>query len=274
MLDRVRWLVYRCMQCVLYWLVTRAVFGMRVRCYCAALVQVAVAHRWVGNSATAPELPAPFGDNYLAEVFSGSRWLAGGLHSTVWHWVNICRCFAFNYQPTSTPSPELPICICMLATQNIHSYAKYAIEANRMYAARHGYGFTVFTESLDPDRHPSWHKILAMRRVLDDPRYSGAFWIDADAIVTDWETRIEQLWAGQDFSFTLDPPMFFNTLVNGGVWLCRDNEFCRGFLDRVWEAGTTEAAVVPYRQRHPWEQVLPPVPTHPDYCCRLRSIWS
>ena len=244
----------------LFWVldgvITKGWLGLRARCYLSGMLHVSVAHGWVGCSECEPAMDAPFGDNYLAELFKqASKPPSPNPISVLWHWLQVSRCFAFKYH-RSPRVAEPPICIVMLATRNIHRYAKYAIETNRMYAARHGYDFRLFVEPLDRERHASWHKICAVRGVLGEGVHSGVFWIDADAIVTDFDTRIEELTSrDHDLAFTTDPPMFFNTLVNGGVWFCRNTEWSRAFMARVWEAGDTESAVREYRQRHPWEQV-------------------
>lgn len=220
--------IYGALHWLLSALITKGALGLRVRCYCSALLHVCVAHRWAGASPHASD--APFGDNDLAELLAYDG-LSRSPLAVLWHWLRICRCFVFAYHPVAEGQGQL--CVVMLATENIHSYSKHAIEANRLYCQRHGYAFRLFVQPLAADRHPSWHKVAAVRSVLEE--YSGVLWIDADAIITDFEMRIEQICGVEhDLVFTMDPPMYFNTLVNGGVWYCRNSAFGRAFLDRVW----------------------------------------
>jgi len=235
--------------------VTQAVLGLRVRLYTLALFNVLIVHGWIGKHDDT-DLGGFVEDNYFINVVDRDD--ATCNDGTVWsvacHWIQLCRCFELEYRrPEAVGVEPGRICVVMLATPNILNYSQHAISANKLYSEHHGYGFRVFTEGLDPVRHPSWHKIRAVQQVLETGFYDYVFWIDADAVFTDFDARLEEICRESDFSFTTDPPMW-STLANGGVWMVRNTPGGRNFLARVWASPDRVEALGGYVTRHPWEQ--------------------
>jgi len=102
-------------------------------------------------------------------------------------------------------------------------------EANkRAYCERHGYRFACPRERRS-DRPPSWEKLLIL---ADATRESDwAWWIDADAIITNPEIRLESL-------ASLDVDMVIAADENGlncGVFGLRSCPWSRLLLADAWE---------------------------------------
>lgn len=70
---------------------------------------------------------------------------------------------------------------------------RIAIEINRMYAEKNGYDFAVVDKTMDASKTPHWTKLLAMRQFIMSRKYDSVFYIDADAIFTDFGRRLEQV---------------------------------------------------------------------------------
>jgi len=263
MLGRIRWgltfIILRLVVFCMHHLVTRALLGLRVRLWALALFNVVVIRRWITKLDIDDDfdIGPPVEDNYFINVLDNDATeripRSPGLLSLMYHWRSICQCFALDYRSSPFTVQPGEICVVMLATPNILGYAAYSIAMNRMYCAQRGYAFEVYTERLDPVRHPSWHKIRAMQEVLDQDKYKYVFWIDADAIFTDFEAALEEVCWDVDFCFTTDPPMW-TTIANGGVWMCRNTPSAKAFLAKVWEVPVQVPAFAGYTTLHPWEQ--------------------
>jgi hypothetical protein len=68
---------------------------------------------------------------------------------------------------------------------------KIGIENKRLYCKTHGYDFICGEEHLDPSRHIVWSKILQIQKVLENSAYKWIFWTDADSLIMNSGTRLE-----------------------------------------------------------------------------------
>ena len=66
-----------------------------------------------------------------------------------------------------------------------------SIEINREYATRHKYDFFAQRESLDKTKTPHWTKLLMMKELLLHGNYDSVFYIDCDAVFTNFSMGIE-----------------------------------------------------------------------------------
>lgn len=109
----------------------------------------------------------------------------------IWHWhgeeiyylivrnSNWTReCVPKNYN--SIPDPYIAI-IMSYETDYYGELGKIAEKDKRDYANKHGYDFYVNYDKLDPDRKPSWYKVLMAKKHLPD--YDWIFYVDADTII-------------------------------------------------------------------------------------------
>jgi ADP-heptose:LPS heptosyltransferase len=131
--------------------------------------------------------------------------------------------------------PALPGDLTLVTLYNSPFYDLATITAARMrqYAQIHGYRFVEHRSLLDQSRHPAWNKIMAVRNAMSSSRSHWILWVDADAVIMNYEHRIEDLiYEGCDLIFGSD----FNGL-NSAVFLARNCEWCRQFFDTVYSLG-------------------------------------
>ena len=124
------------------------------------------------------------------------------------------------------------------------------VTAARMqeYAARHGYGFVQHGAVLDATRHPAWSKILAVTRLLKQRRAKWIVWVDADAVIMNFDQRLEDFVVeGRDVVFGSD----FNGL-NSAVFLARNCEWTRRFFETVFNLGDIQYRLDRFGAK--WEQ--------------------
>ena len=111
---------------------------------------------------------------------------------------------------------------------------KAALDGKRDYCRQHGYTFLPFFECLDPSRAPSWSKVLMLERILKSAQYDWVFWSDADSVVMNPATRLEDIIATIpshcDFAAAGDG----NGAINAGQFLLRNSAWTLDFLTRVY----------------------------------------
>lgn len=127
-----------------------------------------------------------------------------------------------------------------------YSIGRLCEAVNRQYATHHGYRFESavlpYSEMLDaiaPRAHPTWYKVLLLRRLLSESAVKGVAWImwlDADAIVIEQTTRIlEDIVAvarGRELIVAED--MHVGCLINAGVLLVRACAWSEAVWTDVW----------------------------------------
>jgi hypothetical protein len=103
----------------------------------------------------------------------------------------------------------------------------------RRYAQLHGYRFVEHQTLLDPSRHAAWNKILASQQALGSGHSKWVMWLDADAVIMNFECRVEDLIVeGADVIFGSD----FNGL-NSAAFLLRRCDWSLRFLQTVYNLG-------------------------------------
>lgn len=125
----------------------------------------------------------------------------------------------------------MKITVCSLWTEEFKLFGPKSEANKRAYCELHGYDFVCQTNKIDTGRPPSWQKLLLLQNVLSDGNW--AFWIDADAIFTNFDIKLESLIqeAGSaDFFIAKD-----RNGINAGVFGIRDCEWSSDFIRRCWE---------------------------------------
>ncbi|CAJ1418968.1 unnamed protein product [Effrenium voratum] len=154
--------------------------------------------------------------------------------STSFPRVEIHSICSYKPDPTSKTSLESPL-------------LGLSVPNHRAYAARHGYGYVVHTESALPDREAHYSKMYVVYQRLGgqtphwayqatsvDPQPpEWLFFIDCDAFFTDFSRPIAEListYAEEATQFLVaeDPGG-----INTGVFLIRNSAWSMGFLERV-----------------------------------------
>ena len=102
------------------------------------------------------------------------------------------------------------------------------------YATKHGYRLFDESDQLDKTRPASWSKIRAVQRLLKEESCDWVFWLDADTVVMNSDKKVEAFLPAHD---TID--MLFSPDdgggYNAGVWLVRNSEWGRNFLQEWWD---------------------------------------
>jgi mannan polymerase II complex MNN10 subunit len=104
------------------------------------------------------------------------------------------------------------------------------------YARKHGYRLFDESAQLDRSRPASWSKIRAVQRLLNEEGCDWVFWLDADTVVMNSLKRVEDFLpaAGMtevDLLLAADDGGGYNA----GVWLAKNTEWTRTFLQEWWD---------------------------------------
>lgn len=132
------------------------------------------------------------------------------------------------------------ITVCSMWTPELAIFGQQTERNKRAYCEGHGYRFDVCHERLS-DRHPSWDKLIILRRHLDTEE-DWVFWLDADAIYTDLSAELESLIVAAG-----DRDMIIATDENGincGSFGLRSCDWSRRLVESAW--AKTEHV------NHPW----------------------
>ena len=133
-----------------------------------------------------------------------------------------------SIEPNLTHS-SVKITLVSLFDLNMAEIGRLTANRMREFAIRHAHNFVCFESLLDPDLHPSWNKLLAIRQVFQSNCPDWVLWIDADAIILNLDTQLEKLLDDRyDILFGSD----FNGLC-AGVMLLKHSEWTLRFLDVV-----------------------------------------
>lgn len=132
------------------------------------------------------------------------------------------------------------VCITTIVTPEIMSYGWTTAKQKEEYARANGYDFCCYTQSLDPNRHPAWGKVLALKELMEKGNHEWLFWSDADSFIV--ESKPLEKYINNDFDiiFAKDPSTLFNT----GNFLIKNSEASRDFLRAAYE--------LPQFVKHPW----------------------
>lgn len=157
--------------------------------------------------------------------------------------------------------------VCMVTANTMHNkrfveMGDLASKVNMDYCRRYGYGFRMYTSGFAEERHPSWSKILFVREVMKE--YPWVMWIDADAIVTNPETRLERFL--DDRYMVVVAKQNWNKDVwydvNFGVFFAKGGVLLDEFFDRVWadfphkELGWEQASVQKLIKDEPYKSMV------------------
>ena len=102
------------------------------------------------------------------------------------------------------------------------------------YAKKHGYYLFDESDQLDPSRPPSWSKIRAVQRLLEEENCAWVFWMDADTVVMNSDRRVEEILPA-DTSKDLVITAVRVSGYNAGLWMVRNTPWTRQFLQQWWD---------------------------------------
>lgn len=123
------------------------------------------------------------------------------------------------------------MCVVSAYDGNLKEMGEYTSRINFNYCERHGYGFRAYTEGFDESRHPAWSKLKFVKETLKD--YEWVFWIDADAIFTNHDIRLETF-VCPDIEFYICVEDARSMMFNTGAFLIHRCDWAFWFLDELW----------------------------------------
>jgi hypothetical protein len=103
----------------------------------------------------------------------------------------------------------------------------------KKYCEKNNYQFFYETEPLVTDRHVYWQKILLILKHIES--CDVMVWIDSDIMILNDSIKLEDLivehMTDRDFLLCRDNGL----LINTGVWFCRNTDFVKMILPKIYE---------------------------------------
>lgn len=121
-----------------------------------------------------------------------------------------------------------------IVTMHDSSYAELAnVTYNQnkvLYAERHGYRLFAKTDNFSPGRHVYFDKIRFNLEVLEkNPDVEWTWWLDGDAVITNFNTTIEQ-WCDPAYHFVIAVDRYN---LNNGSYFLRNSEQGREYFRHI-----------------------------------------
>ncbi len=134
------------------------------------------------------------------------------------------------------------IAIVTISTPNRISFSQYTLSSLIKYASKWGYYLHFYPNPPDTSRSIYWGKIKVVLDLLKEGKYDWYVWFDDDIFITNPEISIGQIIkdCGPQVHFIIAAHKTFPILendVNSGVFMVRNSEWSRNFLQQVWERG-------------------------------------
>lgn len=120
--------------------------------------------------------------------------------------------------------------VCSLSVGTAQEYSIYSEQINKLYCDKHGYCFHVEHNKLLPDKHAYWDKLALLQECLKSP-HEYVMFLDADAVFTNFDTRIESLITNSSITIAnenLNRSDKFGE--NSGVLLLRNDVVSKGMI--------------------------------------------
>lgn len=122
---------------------------------------------------------------------------------------------------------------------------RYTWPRLRAYAEKHGYATSLFTQSDQKERHPSWNKILTLLNVLKSTEAEYIVWMDDDILITKPEKSlvsfINEFGFAESEAIVMmceDVPGELSTLMNAGVGIFKRGDATEKMLQTIWWLGS------------------------------------
>jgi mannan polymerase II complex MNN10 subunit len=134
---------------------------------------------------------------------------------------------------TLTDEKQKSMATKFLGWRNFDGLLELTWKNKQDYADKHGYHLYNESDMLDKSRPPSWSKIRATQRLLQEENCTWVFWLDADTVIMNSEIRIQDFLPSdptKDLLLSVDTGGGYNA----GVWLVHNTWWGRNFLDTWW----------------------------------------
>lgn len=136
----------------------------------------------------------------------------------------------------------MKIVVAQFYTKNL-IHGPYAEAINKKYCEEQGYTYYVdkdndkIWERLE-GRAPTWYKPKLILDVFEKENPDYVLFLDTDAIISDFNGRIEQF-IGDSYSFIAAEDVSEHSEMNAGVFLIKNNEWAKTFIQAWWDLGGT-----------------------------------
>jgi len=136
----------------------------------------------------------------------------------------------------------MKIAVLQFYTNNI-SYGPYSEEINKKYCEEKGYTYICDKDdskirSISENRSLHWCKIKIVKEVLDTNNFDYILFLDADAIISNFNQNIEDF-IDSDYNMIFAEDIGSHSSMNTGVFLVKNSEWSKNFLNTWWESGET-----------------------------------
>jgi hypothetical protein len=134
----------------------------------------------------------------------------------------------------------MKIVVFQFYTSNV-AYGHYSETINEKYCNEKGYTYICEKDSskintIVEGRSLHWGKVKLVQEVLNTSDFDYVLFLDADAIVSDFNQRIEDFIDGRyDMVFAED--IGHHSSMNTGVFLSKNSEWTKNFFNTWWESG-------------------------------------
>lgn len=143
------------------------------------------------------------------------------------HWWNTKICLT-----TLTDAAKADIWQRLVRSRDFGDVLSITWPNKQAYAEKHGYDLFDESKFLDTSRPPSWSKIKAVQRLLNEENCDWVFWLDADTVIMNSDIRIEEFLPIDGPDFLVAPEK--NDKINAGAWLIRNTPWAHEFLNTWW----------------------------------------
>lgn len=137
---------------------------------------------------------------------------------------------------------KLKIVIAQFYTKNV-IYGEYSERINQRYCDEKGYGYYCEKDtdkivgSLE-ERSITWYKPKLIQEVLDQHNPDYVLFLDADAVVVDYNQSIEDF-IDENYDLVVSDDIGAHSVANAGVLLLKNSEWTKKFLKTWWDSGDT-----------------------------------
>ena len=127
----------------------------------------------------------------------------------------------------------------MIRCRDFDALEQISFPNQQHYANKHNYYWKDSSHLVDPERPPAWSKLKAVQALLQQPQQHNShycdwvLWLDADVIIMNSNIRLQDL-LPSDPEIMLIATHDRKFTANSGVWLLRNSDWSRQFLDDWW----------------------------------------
>jgi len=135
-------------------------------------------------------------------------------------------------------NPNAEIVFVYFYTSNIFSYAKHSMLNILSYANKYNYGVIIYDKPFNDDVSLCWNKISAIIENLSQSQYKYLVWIDADAIIINFDIRIESFINSNPSVdlYLCSDIIIQKECINSGVMIIKNTKWTQHLFSRVWSS--------------------------------------